>query len=85
MAQTLRGLFEFYGAQLPSARRLIDDRDFGGGYRDDDLRSRSADSRTKVEAWLAQNRGKHRNYFAAAVFVLIWIAVTYWAWTAFRD
>jgi uncharacterized membrane protein YkvA (DUF1232 family) len=44
-----------------------------------------ADSRRKADAWLAQNRGKPRNYFAAALIVLVWVAIAYWAWTLFAD
>jgi uncharacterized membrane protein YkvA (DUF1232 family) len=44
-----------------------------------------ADSRRKADAWLAQNRGKSRNYFAAALIALVWVAIAYWAWTLFAD
>jgi uncharacterized membrane protein YkvA (DUF1232 family) len=41
-----------------------------------------ADARPQADAWLAE---KPRNYWAAAVIVLVWIAVAYWAWTVVRD
>ena len=39
-----------------------------------------AQSRLKAEAWMAQDRAKPKNYFAAAVIVLVWVAAAYWAW-----
>src|SRR6195256_1280758 len=39
-----------------------------------------AQSRLKAEAWMAQERSGPKGYFAAAVIVLIWLAVAYWAW-----
>jgi uncharacterized membrane protein YkvA (DUF1232 family) len=42
-----------------------------------------ADSRRKADQWVAENKSKPRNYFVAALIVLAWIALAYWAWTAF--
>jgi uncharacterized membrane protein YkvA (DUF1232 family) len=39
-----------------------------------------AQSRLKAEAWIAQHRTGPKNYFAAAIIVLIWLAIAYWAW-----
>jgi uncharacterized membrane protein YkvA (DUF1232 family) len=39
-----------------------------------------AQSRLKAEAWMAQHRAGPKNYFAAAIIVLIWLAIAYWAW-----
>jgi len=39
-----------------------------------------ADSRAKTDARLAENGSEPRNYFAAAVVVLVWAAVAWWAW-----
>ncbi len=39
-----------------------------------------ADARRQAEAWLAQNQAKPRSYLAAALIVLVWIALAYWAW-----
>jgi uncharacterized membrane protein YkvA (DUF1232 family) len=39
-----------------------------------------AQSRLKAEAWMAQDRTRPKNYFAAAIIVLIWLAIAYWAW-----
>jgi uncharacterized membrane protein YkvA (DUF1232 family) len=41
-----------------------------------------ADARGQADAWLA---GKPKNYWAAAVIVLVWIAFAYWAWTVVRE
>ena len=39
-----------------------------------------ADARRQADAWLA---GRPKNYWAAAVIVAIWLALAYWAWSAF--
>ena len=39
-----------------------------------------AQSRLKADAWVAQSHEKPKNYFAAAIIVLLWLAVAYWAW-----
>lgn len=44
-----------------------------------------ADSREKANAWLAVNGDKPRNYVAAALVVLVWAALAYWAWSAFSE
>ena len=38
---------------------------------------------SESDQWIAEKKGKPRNYFAAALIVLAWIALAYWAWTAF--
>ncbi len=40
-----------------------------------------ADCRLKAEAWIADRKGEPANYFVAALVVLIWIALAWWAWT----
>ena len=40
-----------------------------------------ADSREKADAWIAERRQKPKNYVTAFLFVLIWLAFAYWAWT----
>ena len=42
-----------------------------------------ADSRLKAELWIAEKKRAAKNYFAAALIVVIWIALVYWAWTVF--
>jgi len=42
-----------------------------------------ADSRRKADQWIAEKKSKPRNYFVAVLIVLAWIALAYWAWTAF--
>lgn len=44
-----------------------------------------ADSRRKADQWIADKKSKPTNYFAAALIVLAWIALVYWAWTAFAS
>jgi hypothetical protein len=44
-----------------------------------------ADSRIQADAWLAQKRGKPRNYFAAAFVVPVWVVVAYWVSTVSAD
>ena len=39
------------------------------------------DCRLKADAWIADRKGRPKNYFVAALFVLIWIALAWWAWT----
>jgi uncharacterized membrane protein YkvA (DUF1232 family) len=39
-----------------------------------------AQSRKEADAWIAQRREKPKNYFAAAIIVLLWLAIAYWAW-----
>lgn len=41
-----------------------------------------AQSRVKAEAWMAQDQARPKNYFAAAIIVLVWLAAAYWAWKA---
>ena len=43
-----------------------------------------ASARSEADAWLAERRGKPKNYWAAAAIVLIWIAVAYWAGSLLR-
>ncbi len=40
-----------------------------------------ADCRLKADAWIAERGQRPNNYFAAALVVLIWIALAWWAWT----
>lgn len=42
-----------------------------------------ADSRQKADLWIAGKKRVARNYLAAALIVAVWIALAYWAWTAF--
>ena len=42
-----------------------------------------ADGRAKADAWMAERRDKPRNYAAAAVIVLVWIALAYACWWVF--
>ena len=44
-----------------------------------------ADARREADAWLAQRRSRPKSYWAAAVVLIIWVAVAYWAWTVVRD
>lgn len=39
-----------------------------------------AASRLKADLWIAQEKGKPKNYFAAAAVILVWLALAYWAW-----
>lgn len=41
-----------------------------------------ADCRRQAEAWQAQRQGRPRNWLAAAVIVLLWVALAWWAWSA---
>ena len=40
-----------------------------------------AASRQKAELWIAEKNAKPKNYLAAALILLVWIALAYWAWT----
>ena len=42
-----------------------------------------AESRLRAEAWLQERHGKPHNYWAAACVVAVWLALAWWAWTAF--
>ena len=44
-----------------------------------------ADARVQADGWLAERHGKPRNYWGAALIVLVWLAVAYWAWTVVRQ
>jgi uncharacterized membrane protein YkvA (DUF1232 family) len=37
-------------------------------------------SRQKADLWIAERKSKPKNYFAAAVILLVWTALAYWAW-----
>ena len=39
-----------------------------------------AASRQKADQWIAEKKSKPRNYFAAALILLVWIALAYWSW-----
>ena len=39
-----------------------------------------AASRLKAELWIAEEKSKPRNYVAAAIILIIWAALAYWAW-----
>jgi uncharacterized membrane protein YkvA (DUF1232 family) len=43
-----------------------------------------ADARREADNWLAERQAAPRSYWAAAVIVLVWVAVAYWAWTVVR-
>ena len=40
-----------------------------------------AESRLTADAWIADRKSKPANYFVAALFILIWIALAWWLWT----
>lgn len=40
-------------------------------------------SRQKADLWIAEKKRVARNYLVAAVIVLVWVALAYWAWTYF--
>ena len=42
-------------------------------------------SRQKADVWVAEKKRALKNYFAAALILLIWAALAYWAWIAFAD
>ncbi len=44
-----------------------------------------AASRQKAELWIAESKSKPRNYFGAAVILLVWIALAYGAWIVAAD
>ena len=44
-----------------------------------------AASREKADQWMARNEARPRNYVAATLFILVWIALAYWAWTVFAE
>ena len=39
-----------------------------------------AESRLKADAWVAERKRRAANYFVAALIVLTWIALAWWAW-----
>jgi uncharacterized membrane protein YkvA (DUF1232 family) len=39
-----------------------------------------AQGRLDADAWIAQRRDKPKNYFAAAIIVLLWLSAAYWVW-----
>lgn len=41
-----------------------------------------ADSRQRAEAWMAEQHAKPRNYFAAALIVVVWLGAAFalWRW-----
>jgi uncharacterized membrane protein YkvA (DUF1232 family) len=41
-----------------------------------------ADARREADTWLAQRQSRPKNYWAAGVIVLVWMAIAYWAWRA---
>ena len=44
-----------------------------------------ADSRRKADQWVAEKQREPRNYFAAALIVLVWIALACWGWILWAD
>ena len=40
-------------------------------------------SRQKAAVWVAEKKRAARNYFVAALIVLLWLALAYWAWKAY--
>lgn len=44
-----------------------------------------ADARREADAWLAERHGKPKNYWGAAIIVIVWIALAYWTWTVVRQ
>lgn len=40
--------------------------------------------RGKADAWIATRQGRPRNYVAATIFILIWLAAAYGIWTLWR-
>jgi uncharacterized membrane protein YkvA (DUF1232 family) len=44
-----------------------------------------AEARRQADAWLAEQQGKPKNYWAGVVIVLVWLALAYWAWTVAKD
>lgn len=43
------------------------------------------DSRRKADEWIAASRAKPRNYFVAALILLIWLLCAYWVWTVVAE
>jgi uncharacterized membrane protein YkvA (DUF1232 family) len=41
-------------------------------------------SRQKAEVWVAEKKRLARNYIAAALIVILWVALACWAWTLWR-
>ena len=39
-----------------------------------------AASREKAKLWMTENKSKPRNYFAAAIILIVWAALAYWTW-----
>ena len=44
-----------------------------------------AQSRQKAEVWIAEKKRTLRNYFAAALILLVWIALAYWGWSVYAE
>ena len=44
-----------------------------------------AASREKANQWMTRNEAKPKNYVAAAIILVVWAALAYWAWIAFAD
>ena len=44
-----------------------------------------AQSRQKAEVWNAEKKRTLRNYFAAALILLVWIALAYWGWSLYAE
>jgi len=42
-----------------------------------------AASRQKADLWIAEKKRVARNYVAAVLIILVWIALAYWAWRVF--
>lgn len=42
-----------------------------------------AASRQQANLWIEEKKSKPRNYFAAVLIVLVWIALAYWVWIVF--
>jgi uncharacterized membrane protein YkvA (DUF1232 family) len=42
------------------------------------------DSRRKADAWLAADQGRPRNYAAATIFIILWLAAAYGLWNLWR-
>ena len=44
-----------------------------------------AASRQKADQWVAEKKRTLRNYFAAALILLVWIALAYWGWSLYVE
>ena len=44
-----------------------------------------AESRQKADLWIAEQKDKPTSYVAAAIILMAWAALAYWAWIAFAD